>query len=105
MVSQSAIIPIAVLSALVFVMLVFVVWWFPRTWAKGNAQERAIIDSQAAHLATLRSSAAGVNRPGAEGDAESGEAGPPEEGDDAKPPAYVNVGPPKGYRPPVAGLG
>ena len=100
MVAKSAVVPIATLSGIVAVMLVFVVWWFPRTWNKGNAQERALIDEQAAHLARLRA----VNRPA---DAEAGEAGegaPPGEGEDAKPPAYrVTVQP--GYRPPVAGLG
>lgn len=105
MVSQSAIIPIATLSGIVAVMLLFVVWWFPRTWNKGNAQERAIIDEQQQYLANLRlqqqQQQQAVNRPG---DPEAGAAGgvPPGEGDDAKPPAYV-VRPE--YRPPVAGLG
>lgn len=101
MVSKSAVIPIATLSGIVAVMLLFVVWWFPRTWNKGNAQERAIIDEQQRHLAALRLSQmqAGVNRP-ADGDLEGG---PPTEGADAKPPAYkVTVAP--GYRPPVAGM-
>ena len=44
MVNNAVIIPIAVLSAIVGVSLIFVWWWFPRTWNKGNAEDRRDID-------------------------------------------------------------
>lgn len=103
MVSSSAIIPIASLSAIVVVGLVFIIWWFPRAWNKGNAEERAIVDQQAQYLANLRAQqaeTARVNR--ATGD--DGESVPPSEADDSKPPAYVPVQPKREYRPPVAGM-
>ena len=39
MVNNAVVIPIAVLSAIVGVSLIFVWWWFPRTWNKGNAED------------------------------------------------------------------
>ncbi len=44
MVNNAVIIPIAVLSAIVGVSLIFVWWWFPRTWNKGNAEDRRDIE-------------------------------------------------------------
>ncbi|ETN39268.1 uncharacterized protein HMPREF1541_05491 [Cyphellophora europaea CBS 101466] len=106
--SKAAIIPIASLSAIVGVSILFILWWFPRTWTKGNEDERRIIDAERqtrdAYLARVRAEqqqqqqAAGVNRP------EDGSG----DGEDGKPPVYVPAaaaGPPPGYRPPVAGLG
>ena len=46
MTNTAVVVPIAVLASIVAVSLVFVWWWFPRTWAKGNAEERAIIDAE-----------------------------------------------------------
>lgn len=97
---KSAVIPIASLSAIVAICLVFVVWWFPRQWARGNAQDRQIMDQEIqqrdAYLANLRAQQA-VNR--AEGDEETGSL-PPSETAEVKPPVYV-AQPPKGYTPPV----
>lgn len=110
MVSKSALIPIASLSAIVGVSLLFVIWWFPRTWNKGNAEERAIIDGQIqqrrAWLAMQEQQRA-VNR---EGDAEAGEGeakdAPPRAGEEPTPPPYAYMPPrPRAYVPPVAGLG
>jgi hypothetical protein len=101
MVSQAVIIPIAILSAVILISLIFVVWWFPRTWNKGNADERRIIDQQAQYLANLRAQSPAVNRAlGGEG-GDDAETAPPSEADDHKPPVYVNRAQ---YRPPVAGM-
>lgn len=103
MVNNSVIIPIASLSAIVGVSLIFVVWWFPRTWAKGNAQERALIDENTARIRLEEAQAVirnAQNNAAGKGDVESGMTG-----ESGVPPAYTAVQPPKGYRPPVAGLG
>lgn len=35
----SVVIPCSVLGAICVCMLVFICWWFPRTWAKGTAED------------------------------------------------------------------
>jgi hypothetical protein len=115
MVSKDAIIPIASLSAIVGVSLLFVLWWFPRTWNKGNAEERRILDEQIRQqrawiamqqqIQAQRERDRAVNR---SGDGEDGEEKPPGVGDGVTPPpyAYMPMPPmPRAYRPPVAGLG
>lgn len=50
MVSTSIVVPCAVLGSICAVMLVFVYWWFPRTWNKGNKTDtEAIALSFGAH--------------------------------------------------------
>lgn len=44
MANLNIIMPCAVLGGICAVMLVFMWWWFPRTWKKGNSQENAEID-------------------------------------------------------------
>lgn len=98
MVSKDAIIPIASLSAIVVVCLIFVIWWFPRTWAKGNADETRIMNEEIqrreAYMTELHRQQQ-VNRAnGNESDY------PPSETAEVKPPPYV-VTRPTGYVPPV----
>lgn len=100
MVSKDAVIPIATLSTIVVVGVLFIAWWFPRTWNKGNAQERAIIDEERrerdTYLATLRAEQK-VNRTW---DEEAGEDRPPEHHAEPQPPPYA-VTKPRGYVPQV----
>jgi hypothetical protein len=50
MASTAIIVPCAVLGSICAVMLVFVYWWFPRTWTKGNKGDtEAIALSFGAH--------------------------------------------------------
>ena len=46
MVKNSVVIPIATLSAIVVAGFIFVWWWFPRTWKKGNETELDIMDEE-----------------------------------------------------------
>lgn len=43
MVNQSIVLPCAVLGGICAVMLVFIWWWFPRAWKKGNKQDEEAI--------------------------------------------------------------
>ena len=99
---NSALIPIAALSAIVGVSLIFVVWWFPRTWARGNAEEHRImqleIQEREAYMAQVREQQAVSRRPE---DEETGSMAPPSEDADQKPPAYVVPPKPAGYVAPV----
>jgi hypothetical protein len=49
MVNNAVVVPSAVFGAIAVVCLMFIVWWFPRTWAKGNAEERMFVDVAAGH--------------------------------------------------------
>jgi len=44
MVDYSIVLPCAVLGGICAGMLVFIWWWFPRTWKKGGKQEEEAID-------------------------------------------------------------
>lgn len=48
MVNNTVVVPVAVLAALATCMLMFICWWFPRTWAKGQALDRREFDENAA---------------------------------------------------------
>jgi hypothetical protein len=37
MVNKAIVVPCTVLASIAFCMLAFICWWFPRTWAKGQA--------------------------------------------------------------------
>jgi hypothetical protein len=37
MVNNTIVVPCAVLASIAFCMLAFICWWFPRTWARGQA--------------------------------------------------------------------
>jgi hypothetical protein len=37
MVNNAIVVPCTVLASIAFCMLAFICWWFPRTWAKGQA--------------------------------------------------------------------
>jgi hypothetical protein len=84
------------------VSLVFIWWWFPRAWARGNAEEQRLQEQEMrereAYMANVRAQQA-VNRPR---DEETGEAGeePPSEAHEKPPPVYVPQKP-AGYQPPV----
>lgn len=93
---KSAVIPVASLSAICGVGLVFIAWWFPRTFAKGNAQELILLkrdrEERERRMAELRTTEGGAAEAGADIDLEA------QHGNDR--PAQ-----PREYRPPVAGLG
>jgi hypothetical protein len=40
MVSNTVIVPVAVLASICVSMFAFICWWFPRTWAKGIALDK-----------------------------------------------------------------
>ncbi|PBP17934.1 hypothetical protein BUE80_DR011322 [Diplocarpon rosae] len=44
MVNNAVVVPVAVLAALAVAMLIFICWWFPRAWARGQASDRAEYD-------------------------------------------------------------
>ncbi|KAJ9500494.1 hypothetical protein LTR99_001697 [Exophiala xenobiotica] len=44
MANLSSTVPAAILGSLAGVMLIFIWWWFPRTWKRGVAQDNAEID-------------------------------------------------------------
>ena len=76
-------------------MLIFIWWWFPRTWNKGNAQERAIIDEQ---IRQQRERQMALDQMAAQQAAEGGTHDP------EAPPVYAATAPPvkpQGYVPPV----
>ena len=62
MVSKAILVPCLVLAAIAVCMFVFIWWWFPRTWAKGqaidmkqyaeNAQRRRDLEMVASETAT-----------------------------------------------------
>jgi hypothetical protein len=37
MVNNAIVVPCTVLASIAFCMLAFICWWFPRTWARGQA--------------------------------------------------------------------
>lgn len=43
MVNKAIVVPCAALGAIVGVGLVFIYWWFPRTWNKGNGADTEAI--------------------------------------------------------------
>lgn len=43
MVDQSILVPCTVLGGICAGMLIFIWWWYPRTWNKGNNQEAEVI--------------------------------------------------------------
>jgi hypothetical protein len=43
----SIVIPCAVLGSICAVMIVFIWWWFPRTWNKGDKQDMELMDQAA----------------------------------------------------------
>lgn len=59
---KSAVIPVASLSAICGVGLLFIAWWFPRAFAKGNAQELILLkrdrEERERRMAELRAGAA-----------------------------------------------
>ena len=46
MVNNAVVIPIATLSTIVGAGLIFIWWWFPRAWTKGNNEETDIMDEE-----------------------------------------------------------
>ncbi|KAE9376404.1 hypothetical protein N431DRAFT_435749 [Stipitochalara longipes BDJ] len=40
MVSNTVVVPVAVLASICICMFAFICWWFPRTWAKGIALDK-----------------------------------------------------------------
>ncbi|OWP04483.1 hypothetical protein B2J93_1342 [Marssonina coronariae] len=38
------VVPVAVLAAVAAAMLIFICWWFPRAWARGQASDEAEYD-------------------------------------------------------------
>ena len=54
MVNNTVVIPIASLSAIVVAGTIFIWWWFPRTWKKGNEQELDIMDEEQRQTGTSR---------------------------------------------------
>lgn len=93
---KSAIIPVASLSAICGVGLVFIMWWFPRTFAKGNAQELVLLEQDRAERARQAAIARGENE--ATDDPSALEA-------QTTVRTEQPVRKPQEYRPPVAGLG
>jgi hypothetical protein len=47
-------------------MLMFICWWFPRTWNKGNASDKAEYDEMMRRRALADETAAGSDDAGAE---------------------------------------
>ncbi|KAH7370010.1 hypothetical protein BKA65DRAFT_544740 [Rhexocercosporidium sp. MPI-PUGE-AT-0058] len=46
MVNNTVVIPVAVLASICVCMFVFMWWWFPRAWARGDASDRAEYDER-----------------------------------------------------------
>ncbi|CAL3971894.1 unnamed protein product [Diplocarpon coronariae] len=42
--SDQVVVPVAVLAAVAAAMLIFICWWFPRAWARGQASDEAEYD-------------------------------------------------------------
>ena len=68
MVSKSAVIPIAALSSIVGVMLIFIWWWFPKWYKKGVQADQDDIDRMRARQREMAAARA------AESEASGGEA-------------------------------
>ncbi|KAK6582744.1 hypothetical protein PZA11_005152 [Diplocarpon coronariae] len=73
MVNNAVVVPVAVLAAVAAAMLIFICWWFPRAWARGQASDEAEYDE------ARRRREAAVTDADADADVEraAGDAAPP----------------------------
>ncbi|PVH73708.1 hypothetical protein DL98DRAFT_519749 [Cadophora sp. DSE1049] len=69
---QKVVVPVAVLASIGVCMFIFMCWWFPRAWAKGDASDRAEFDEAKRQRELAEGTAVGS---GGETDVELGDLG------------------------------
>ncbi|KAH7395633.1 hypothetical protein BKA64DRAFT_674146 [Cadophora sp. MPI-SDFR-AT-0126] len=72
MVNNAVVVPVAVLSSICVCMFVFMWWWFPRAWARGDASDRAEFEAAKRQRELAEETAVGTD---GETDVELGDVG------------------------------